>query len=61
MSVSYQYQCYMLFINVIVIIFVYIAGPHLVFTGLNIVEGVALLLTLKPFLTERKTPSEQLY
>ncbi|KAI5411100.1 protein ZINC INDUCED FACILITATOR-LIKE 1 [Lathyrus oleraceus] len=39
----------------------FLPGPHLVFTGLNIVEGVALLLTLKPFLTERKTPSEQLY
>jgi hypothetical protein len=37
------------------------AGPHLVFFVLNVIEGLALLLTFKPFLTERKTPSEQLH
>ncbi|CAK8564841.1 unnamed protein product [Lathyrus sativus] len=39
----------------------FLPGPHLVFTGLNVVEGLALLLTFKPFLIERKTSSEELY
>ncbi|XP_050878762.1 protein ZINC INDUCED FACILITATOR 1 isoform X2 [Lathyrus oleraceus] len=35
----------------------FLPGPHVVFFGLNVVEVLALLLTFKPFLTERKTPS----
>ncbi|XP_058756076.1 protein ZINC INDUCED FACILITATOR-LIKE 1-like isoform X1 [Vicia villosa] len=34
----------------------FLPGPHVVFFGLNVVEGIALLLTFKPFLTERKSP-----
>ncbi|AES68621.1 putative major facilitator superfamily [Medicago truncatula] len=38
----------------------FLPGPHLVFFVLNVIEGLALLLTFKPFLIERKPPSEQL-
>lgn len=67
------YQCYIFIYQRVIIVkehvmfYVYfiwklivvhsIAGPHVVFFGLNVVEVLALLLTFKPFLTERKTPS----
>ncbi|KAL5077915.1 hypothetical protein RYX36_016899 [Vicia faba] len=34
----------------------FLPGSHVVFFGLNVIEILALLLTFKPFLTERKTP-----
>ncbi|CAI8596279.1 unnamed protein product [Vicia faba] len=34
----------------------FLPGSHVVFFGLNVIEILALLLTFKPFLTERKIP-----
>ncbi|KAK7322508.1 hypothetical protein VNO77_25890 [Canavalia gladiata] len=39
----------------------FLPGTHTVFLALNAVEVVAVLLTFKPFLSVKRTPSEQLH